>query len=318
MTIFGKWGTHMLAGGYSPVPLRAGGKRPLTDKWDHLRKEPMTPAAIATLANRHPNLGLGVAGGYLDLVPVDVDTEDLAIIAAARAVLPPMAVAKKGNRGFTVFYRGKVRARRFKTVEKKPLVEVLVTGQTVLPPTIHPDTRLPYRWLTKATLFNTPVEQLPTLTEGQLQLLEQGLEPWLPKRTEYAPPKATDAPVSTTRMQSYARVVLAAKARDLAELMNGGRNEFLFYATCCTGRYVHHKILAQAELETALLGACERNGLTKDDGLHQCQATIRSGLEKSRNDTLPVLFNRNRGLRDAAVLSGVPVPGNQVRSHVRR
>src|SRR5215475_5626162 len=138
MTMFGKWGAHMLGGGYSPVPLRPGEKRPLADKWDHLRKQPMTPKAIADLAKKHPGLGLGVAGGFMDLVPVDVDSDDPKIIAAALAVLPPMAVVKAGARGFTVFYRGKVRARKFKSSEKKPLVEVLVTGQTVLPPTMHP------------------------------------------------------------------------------------------------------------------------------------------------------------------------------------
>jgi hypothetical protein len=303
MTLFGKWGTHMLRGGYSPVPLRAGEKRPLMDKWDHLRKQPMTSEAIAALAKKHPNLGLGVAGGYMDLVPVDIDTDDPRIIAAVRAVLPPMVVAKSGNRGFTAFYRGKVRARKIKSPEKRPLVEVLTTGQTVLPPTIHPETGQAYRWPTKGTLFNTSVDRLPTLTEEHIIRLEEALEPWLPKRGVYvAQQMETSEPVSTTRMQAYARKALSEHTRELSGMVNGGRNEALFHAVCCLGRYVHHDVIKQAEMERELLGACERNGLIRDDGLRQCRATIRSGMDKSKNDKLPVLKNRAREDRNAAVL----------------
>jgi len=136
-------------------------------------------------------------------------------------------------------------------------VEILTTGQTLLPPTIHPDTGVPYYWLTKDTLFNTAINHLPTLTEGHLQLLEEALAPWLPKRIERVTQQTeVSEPVNDTRMQAYARTVLAAKVRELAGMVNGGRNDALFNAACCVGRYVHHKIITPAEMENALIGAC--------------------------------------------------------------
>jgi hypothetical protein len=301
--LFLKYGTYMLRGGYSPVPIRPGEKRPLMDKWDRLRVEPLTPAQIEALARKHPDLGLGVAGGYMDLVPVDVDTEDREAIRAARSVLPPTVVAKKGNRGFTTFYRGKVRARKFKSAEKKPLVEILATGQTLLPPTLHPDTGKPYQWLTKATLFTTSVDRLPTITEGHIQLLEKTLEPWLPKRIEPATTTVVETtPVSTTRMQAYARKVLEARANELAGMVDGGRNEALFRAACCVGKFEHHKVIPEGEVERVLLGACDRNDLKQDDGERQCLATIRQGLKKSKDDKLPTLKDRPREERNASIL----------------
>ena len=43
------------------------------------------------------------------------------------------------------------------------------------------------------------------------------------------------------------------------------------------------------EIERALLTACAHNGLLRDDGVNQCEATLASGMRKSQHDALPML-----------------------------
>jgi Bifunctional DNA primase/polymerase, N-terminal len=283
--------------GYSPVPIRVGEKRPLMDGWHKLRTTAMPELEIARLARHSPLLGLGVAGGYGGLVPVDVDTDDPAIVDAVASVLPRPMVAKCGRRGFIIFVRsnGPIKARKFKTPKphEEMLVEVLTTGQTLIPPTVHPDTRLPYQWLTAATLFDTPIDQLPEISPMALAALEEALAARLPRRRIYTSAEGGTASnrASATRMDQYARGALRSEADSLAAMpQNSGRNRALFDAGAKLGKFFHHRsVLALAEIESALLSAFQTNGLLKDDGLRKCKASLASGLRKAANDHLPSL-----------------------------
>src|SRR5262249_5018162 len=111
-----------------------------------------------------PGAGVGVRlgkqtdGSYL--IAIDWDSEDAAI--AAMDVFPP-TVTKEGNRGFTAFYRflKPVPSRDFR-VGAGAAVQILSDGrQTVLPPTIHPDTGRPYVWTSKFALYDVPLIELP-------------------------------------------------------------------------------------------------------------------------------------------------------------
>ena len=77
----------------------------------------------------------------------------------------PSTALKEGARGVTMLYRSPVPiASRNFMVNGIPVMQVLADGrQTVLPPTIHPDTNRPYTWGSKFTLYNTHVNELPLL-----------------------------------------------------------------------------------------------------------------------------------------------------------
>jgi len=98
---------------------------------------------IVATAKVLPAAGLGVVGGYNDHVPIDVDTDDPKIRAVIRKTLPAVIVAKKGARGASAFFRGRIRARKLIAADGQTLVEVLTSGQTVVPPSIHPKTDQP-------------------------------------------------------------------------------------------------------------------------------------------------------------------------------
>jgi hypothetical protein len=296
MSAFSKAAGHMLGGGYSPVPLRCDTGLPLVKHWDNLRTVAMSISSIATIIRQHPDAGLAVAGGYRGLVPIDVDTNDPAVIAAVTAVLPEPVVVRLGSKGFVLFYRSEddIKGRRFIPAGKdaKPLVEVLTRGVVSIPPTLHRKTRKPYRWATKATLFNTRVEELSLITAAHIEALARALEPWCPLKV-YTPPavEAGTPATSDKRMRAWAVKVLANEVAHLSRLASG-RNWALYCAGCKLGRYVHHRVLTYREYASALADASKANGYEGKAGPMQVQRTIASAYGKSAGDALPVLRDK--------------------------
>lgn len=299
-TTFGIHAPLLLRNGYSPLPVEPGAKRPLgtIGDWGRFRDTPLTLDEIGAIAARHPDVGIGVVGGYNGLVPIDIDSEDEAIIAAITTALPPPLARKLGRRGTTCFFRARepISARKFRRPEGAMMVEVLTTGQTVIPPTLHPETAQPYRWIDDdLTLFTVPVEELSQITAGHIAALEAALAQWTaPRRKHLAPRSIANEPTLPTRMRAYAGAALRAEAELLRNTQKGGRNRRLFDAACKLGRYVHHDVLTTDELESALFDSCRTNGLMAEEGQRACQATIASGLHKADGDDLPVLGERSR------------------------
>src|SRR5262249_44337989 len=100
---FARCALLLLKNGYSPVLIEPNDKRPLAalGDWNRLRTTPLTLSETPHLFADHPTAGLGVAGGYNGLVPIDKDTDDPEINAAADSVLPEPLVSKRGRRSET-------------------------------------------------------------------------------------------------------------------------------------------------------------------------------------------------------------------------
>ncbi|ABD08007.1 hypothetical protein RPB_3311 [Rhodopseudomonas palustris HaA2] len=180
--------------GKSPARIRSNARgEPI---WFHFKKwetfcdrQPHRFAFTAEL--RDPECGIGIACGFNNLVAVDIDRDDL--IEPLLAVLPPMVVAKRGRKGLTVFYRG---AEHWPKANYTGFLDFIARGaQTVLPPTIHPDTGQPYAWTTERTLLDTPVEELPLLTADHRKAMEAVLAAhgWQPKEDRQARTAVTAA-----------------------------------------------------------------------------------------------------------------------------
>lgn len=302
---FAQFAALMLEGDYSPVPIKVGEKRPLFEKWDRLRSAALTPAEIEELCRNYQGLGLGVAGGFGGLVPIDVDTDDRDIVRAIRGALPPVEVAKRGQKGFTAFYwdpAGVIGGMKFRHPRIDGgwdmLLELLATGQSVLPPTPHPAIKRAFRWLTTATLFNTRVDELPIIGKAHIAAVKEALFPWLPRPVLCPPlrkPQAPTRPAAGNRMDANARAAFAGEVQILSGLPCG-RNTALFHAACRLGKYVHHGILPEAEVQVALMAATHANGYASapHGGAKKALATIKSGFNKAKGDPLPDLDAKNR------------------------
>jgi hypothetical protein len=102
------------------------------------------------------------------------------MVSAILSVLPHTDVRKRDAKGETRFCRSNdaIRSKVFK-VNGKVVLEVQGKAkQTVLPPTVHPDTGRPYKWLGDRTLFDTKSSELPELADDIADRLAEVLRPF--------------------------------------------------------------------------------------------------------------------------------------------
>jgi hypothetical protein len=118
---------------------------------------------IPPITDPQPGANIGVLMGK-GVVALDYDHDEAAVIISD--ALPPSPVNKAGERGFTAYYRTdrEIPSEDFINGDGELVLQVLSSGkQTVIPPSIHPDTFQPYRWTNGHSLYDTPPEELPLL-----------------------------------------------------------------------------------------------------------------------------------------------------------
>ncbi|WP_316206028.1 bifunctional DNA primase/polymerase [Bradyrhizobium sp. SZCCHNR3058] len=168
---FAQVGPILFENGYSPIPIMPGNKVPgimvgdewrMFKGWNEFCLERPSQFQVNQWA-KWPDAGVGVACGR-GLICIDIDQEE--IIGPLLAILPVSYVQKKGRKGISLFYQGNtevIRSKNYRTPDRVGLVDLLAEGkQTVLPPSIHPDTGEPYFWWSDETLLDVG---LPALTE---------------------------------------------------------------------------------------------------------------------------------------------------------
>lgn len=185
--------------GYHAMPAKPGEKVPghfEGGRWSHMARWQnwcgrMPPEFLHERWESWPDPGVCIAHGQL--VGADVDTDRADVAAAVVAALGPSPVRRRGQKGWMGYYRPGAgceglgaRIRWYHpdvciTADDgrrswPPLVELLLHGtQSVVPPTIHPDTGQPYCWLTPDTLEDTWLADLPELPADPVARLDAEL-----------------------------------------------------------------------------------------------------------------------------------------------
>jgi Bifunctional DNA primase/polymerase, N-terminal len=165
----------------APSEYRSGKWWPMRE-WQKFRADP-APAHITRLWSQWNDANIGVltgtgAGPGHVLAVVDFDSDDYDVLQELQSAIPVSPVQKKGKRGYSGFYRVAVGTVGFRT----DLVELLTdTRQTVIPPSIHPDTGSAYQWTGTKTLLDMPVTDLPLLSEDDLEQFRDTLAGLLKK-----------------------------------------------------------------------------------------------------------------------------------------
>jgi len=207
---------NMRENGYHVLPVMPGAKVP--GKYQNGEWRPMPgwakfcdamPAEfIHDQWETWPEAGICVAHG--NVIGLDLDTDRKDVAEALHKAVEPPSVRRRGAKGWMGYYRpgdgldgltARVRWYEKGSDSKSPLVELLLHGtQSVLPPTIHPDTGLPYTWLTDEGLADVSLEELAEFTGSDLEALDRefgkiGLTREAPRRVscqDYDRPAATD------------------------------------------------------------------------------------------------------------------------------
>lgn len=172
--------------GISVIPLMAEMKRPAFKNWELYANTPVPPAQALTWMADKTNYNIGlVLGKQSNIVAVDIDTDDPAIIANVEKLLPKAYWIRVGKKGCVLAYKHNPAIKNkfhLSIVDPKnpdsdkgiQIIDFLTTGsQIVLPPSIHPDTKKPY---IENTSLISVLDKLPQIPDNIYQLLVQAIE----------------------------------------------------------------------------------------------------------------------------------------------
>ena len=180
--------------GYATIPIMAGSKAPGyccaglrigLINWQERYLHGRQPNYMDHNLWGNGDSGIGVVGGKAShgMVAIDIDTDDIAIKTAIVKVLPATPVKKVGAKGETAFYYGPdITASRSWNIDGKRVCDLIADGrQTVLPPTPHPNTGAPYRWVGDSLDSYDP-DELPFLSADTIGNIDAVLIPlgWKP------------------------------------------------------------------------------------------------------------------------------------------
>lgn len=257
----------LIALGYSALPLigptaQHGGKGKAPGEyrggrwqgmsgWQKYRDETLGDFALG-LAKRSPDANIGLvmgspAGRGYHVIAVDIDATDADALDTLMRACPPSPMSKRGFKGETRLFRAEktLKTRSYDGPDGR-LIDLLTgfdTRQTVVPPSIHPDTGQPYVWL------KGPVAaaDLPVFDADDLQALEEALEQcgWVRGgRAAGRVVRAAPAPVddddlwSETKAAALANLSAWVPALDLYNLRpaRGGYEAVAHWRASSTGR----------------------------------------------------------------------------------
>ena len=138
------------------IPLR--GKAPVIKNWSKFAEVFPSDMLIDSWEKKYSKFNIGLLCGKLSgVVAVDIDKD------SALDMVPLSPVVKRGAKGETRFfkYNGEVNFKRHDLG-----IELLSNGnQTVIPPSVHPDTGQAYKWTTPDTLLDYDIDDLPVLPD---------------------------------------------------------------------------------------------------------------------------------------------------------
>ena len=161
--------------GLQVIPLYPKSKRPMMNDWSKFADQKVSEEDQKTWLSQNSGSNMGlVLGPASGVCVIDVDTDDPKLFEAIVSVLPPSPWARKGRKGIMLAYRfSGIKTHRVKNASGQTLVECLsARTQCVLPPSVHPDTGVPY---TENVPLYTVLHQLVALPDNVEELLRQAL-----------------------------------------------------------------------------------------------------------------------------------------------
>lgn len=176
---FGQTAPDYFSAGYSAIPLN--GKAPVVRNWTGFSVNSVSEKNQRSWLAKHSDRNIGITlgrpiGDDWRLAAVDVDCDE--IVDAVGSLLVGPEVSKRGKKGRTFFVKAEkdLRSTAIKSKGFGHAIDVLaVNKQTVLPPSVHPDTIEPYEWIGSA-LLNVEPDDLPEFTQKVSDFLSAVLE----------------------------------------------------------------------------------------------------------------------------------------------
>lgn len=165
---------QLYAKGYQAIPLEPKSKAVQLRSWADYSKKPIDQETIKTWKQspREHNIGI-VLGQQSNIVGLDFDYDIDNMHEAIKKIAGVSPVGKIGSKGITLFYRYNGERSKSWKLDGEAVVELLSDGkQTVVPPSVHPDTDQPYTW-EGSSLLDTESHSLPYLPDDFIDQVDQ-------------------------------------------------------------------------------------------------------------------------------------------------
>lgn len=153
--------------GYVPIHVAFGAKAAKQPGWQVMQP---SEDSVARDFSRRSNLGVRCGDLRADgtrLLAIDVDRDDANLIRCVEQAIDARVPTKRGRKGATYFVRvdyeqKTIKLKQHRDGKKEAVIDILCLGaQAVIPPSIHPDTQLPYRWVSGTPLHEIEYRSIP-------------------------------------------------------------------------------------------------------------------------------------------------------------
>lgn len=171
--VFASTAPAYYAAGVPVIPLFAREKRPVPEGWSRYHDMPVEAEQQADWIRSCDTGNIGVVlGAQSGMCMLDIDTEDEAVIALLRQLVPASPWKRIGQKGMVLAFRHTgIKTFRIKDSKGASICELLSDRtQVVLPPSIHPKTQEPYT--ANCELLDV-IDQLPPL-DPQIETILRG------------------------------------------------------------------------------------------------------------------------------------------------
>jgi hypothetical protein len=258
--------------GMSVLPCK--GKQPNISRWEQLQHTRPTAADVRRWHNAGVLQNVGIIGGKVSGNLVIIDLDGLNAVESFESNFPQLAkslsVASGSGVGRHVYLRvtGHMPLNFRRKSKAWGCVEVRGNGcYVVAPPSIHPDSGQPYRWLKG---------------DGVLEVndIDDVIDFYAADADDMAAATPPASPLPRRRAggwRSFTEIYLeSALEREVARVQQappGERNNSLFWAAAHMGNFLHTG-LDRSDVEARLLGAALSVGTPGAEA----QRTIKSGL----------------------------------------
>lgn len=145
--MFSEYAPAYWAAGLPVIPLRPRSKIPSPNAWQAYKDKIPDPDTQAQWLAAYPDGNIGLPlGGQSGMLALDLDSTDPTVLRILRQIMPPTPWERVGKKGAVYMFKfNGERTTRIKDEDGNTIVELLSSGcQVVLPPSIHPDTQMPY------------------------------------------------------------------------------------------------------------------------------------------------------------------------------
>lgn len=254
--------------GMSVLPLT--GKKSLI-AWEERQREIAIPEQIHAWHHKGLLRNVGIVCGAVSKNLVVMDLDGAAACEAFERTFPHLTdtftVSTGSGKGKHLYFRVESLPPTTRVVyPNHQAIELRANGcYVVAPPSIHPDTHLPYR-----PMFSAQIRELPHMEDVKRWLYAQLARKEAPRAlTE----KRTMLVGDTSR---FASAALGYECRDVRLAKEGNRANQLFKSARNIGQLVGDNVLSQGTAENALLAAAVTTGLSERESL----AIIASGMVK--------------------------------------